>query len=478
MVSPPSPRRPISVGRWAFELAVYPLHKGLILGLATLAATYMAPDVTQLFFTTAIMAMMGFHAMTATALGNYQWPSLRDMDTNNRAAWYGVGILAVLSLVVRGYYVTDWSWAWSRYVRWIDFGFDLTVLTVVTGMLLSLGLEGKLHRAINPWTWIKLLAGAPREYLKIVGVLVVLQLWTRVPLEALAKPALATWIRWFGVYYIAMAAFHAIGRVIHEHHETLGYRSGGSTDDEPSLVDYAASRAAVAATCLVAASDSDSDADDYEPSEPDKRRDDTPQRPSVKDTPRATAIPDVAADDPEARVLNHVAKLLAQGDTASARDSLWYFLSRNTASEATHRQYREILVARRETAELVRHTGLWIPQLLSRGRDKVALASLKEVLALKPDFYLDNPASTTRLARYAASRKEAALAEHLLARFPQQFPGHDDIPANLLLRAEVLSQQQERRDDARDLLLAFRRDYPLHVHTAKAEALLAGLGSA
>jgi tetratricopeptide (TPR) repeat protein len=118
------------------------------------------------------------------------------------------------------------------------------------------------------------------------------------------------------------------------------------------------------------------------------------------------------------------------------------------------------------------HGQQWLSALCKAGQGKQALAALQKLLALKPDYMVDNADNLYPLAMAALQAHNPALATELVRGFDKRYPQHADLPGVYFIGARILSEQNRQHDKAARLLRGVLQKFPQHPVHAEASTYL------
>lgn len=299
-------------------------------------------------------------------------------------------------------------------------------LAIAVSLLLALGLPGAVMsyamdenfwHALNPGTWLAVMARLGWPYFLAVILILVINLSAQNAqgLVTHVLPAIiGVPLLYCIAHYALIATFHLMGYLIYQYHEVLGYE---------------------------------------------------PKEQVVLKRPL----------DADQGVLDEAAELVKQGDPVSATAILRTHIRERGGTDAVHAQYRKLLRLANDRDELLVHGREYLLMLLGQDKDKAAVELLREGMELDPGFAPAQAEQVTRLAAKAAQLGQTAVALRLLNGFARRFPKSPDIPANYLLAARLLSERLGKDAEARALLVQIKAAYPQHPLLPQIEAMLAML---
>lgn len=284
------------------------------------------------------------------------------------------------------------------------------------GAFMSLAMDENVLHALNPATWLQVMARLGWPYFVAAGLCLVINASmtnARMLLLPFLPPIVALVVFYFLAHYAVVATFHLMGYLIYQYHHELGYE-----------VD----------------------------ARPQARR---------------------ASDDPDQDLLDRSAELVRAGDTDGATTLLREHLRERGGSDALHTQYRKLLRVAGNNEELLRHGREYVTTLLAQDKDKRALDIVRECAEIDPAFAPAQAADVTRLAHKAADWGLSQVAIRLLSGFHKRFPKSADIPRNYLLVARLMHDKLGQDREAQALLQQLKGAYPQHELMPQIEERLA-----
>lgn len=284
------------------------------------------------------------------------------------------------------------------------------------GAFMSLAMDENVLHALNPATWLQVMARLGWPYFVAAGLCLVINA-SMANAQALLLPFLpymiALIVFYFLAHYAVVATFHLMGYLIYQYHDELGYE-------------------------VVA--------------QPQARR---------------------ASDDPDQTLLDQSAELVRAGKPEDAATLLREHIRERGGSDAVHTQYRKLLRVAGNNEELLRHGREYVTTLLAQDKDKRALDIVRECGEIDPTFAPTQAADVTRLAHKAADWGLTQVAIRLLSGFHKRFPKSADIPKNYLLVAKLMHDKLGQDAEAQALLQQLKGAYPQHELMPQIEERLA-----
>lgn len=300
------------------------------------------------------------------------------------------------------------------------------VVLAIPGATITLAMTNNLWAALNPKSWIELMAAFGWPYFAVALLAGLYQL-SAANAQSIALPYLPTIIgfllSWFLTHYVLVSTFHLMGYLVLQYADRVGHEV--KRNDVPAKL---ASRHA------------------------------DPDQPLIDAT--EAMVQDGRADEAAQAMRTHIA---TRGGTVPL-----------------HEHYRKLLKAKQDSAELLRHAQGYVQVLLAQDNVKRAFEILQEAFALDAEFRADIADDIHRLAQRASQLGLHPLALKLIAGFHQRWPKHPDIARNYLFAAKLLTDKLHREDQARALLTqlkALRPDDALMPEIDAQLALLATLAA-
>lgn len=285
---------------------------------------------------------------------------------------------------------------------------------------MSLALDGSVSHALNPLTWLQIMARFDSPYLLLIGVQLLIALLVGTAqqgLEHVFPRLLSLPLFYFVAIYATLFNFRLMGVLIHQRHEQFGLQ------------------------------------------------------------PKAHQLATQNHQDDDQRLLNEVA-ILAQQQPEAALDLLVPRLRERAAPASLHLAYRQLLKQQglRE-AQLV-HGQIWMAALIAQGEPRRALGILQECLGLDADFIPDDPRTCGELADLAARLGITRIALKLCRGYLQHWPRDTQSPHYGMLASRVLAEHSDQHAEAMQLLdqlAAAWPEHPLRAEIEQQRQRLAGL---
>lgn len=270
----------------------------------------------------------------------------------------------------------------------------LAVVLLQPGCVISLALDGSLRRALNPAVPLGLATRIGWPYLAAFGLLFVIQasaLTANRWLQAWLPPVLDDLAVTVVSIWGLFATFHLMGYLVYQYHEALGF--------EPDALD--------------------------------------------------------AADrhDPDQRLLDEAEALVRDGHADSALETLRGAVRSRAVSLAVHELYQRLLAQGSRADELREHARQYLARLINERQERRALALMRTMLDLQPDFAPAQDTHGSLLAERARLAGQHRLASDILLVLLKTWPRAPQAPQWALDAAMLLAERLGRDDEARALLL-------------------------
>lgn len=391
------------------EIVRYPAHRTALSMILTLAVCHLVSYLPLGFlpdmFVWVALYQYAFTCLRATANGRMEPPELA-LQIDGGLGW--------TQILLQFIFVAS---AWIAFRLLGPFAGLLVMLILgfaMPGAIMALAMDESLEHALNPATWLAILARIGGPYVVLVLFCIVFQVAQSFA-QGIAFWILPEFLAMIVVlaiaHYVIVATFHLMGYLIHQYQLEVGYT----------------------------------------PSE------------RVHPTLRRGA-------DPQQHVIDEADRLLQSGRPEAACDLLGVELRGRGGSEAVHARYRKLLAQLDRREAQLDHGRLWILALLEQGNERRAVDIARECLAIDPTFEAVPADAVARVARKAgdigASQTALALIEGLRRRHPQ----HADTPHCELFAAKLLAERLGRDDEARTLLDDIVGTYPADAVATEAAA--------
>lgn len=241
----------------------------------------------------------------------------------------------------------------------------LVAAFLLPAMDMSLAFDGDIGVALNPMTWIAIVARFGAAYMipVIANLLLALLVWlawrgaTRLPL------VFATPLYGFACTYLVLLDFHWMGLLIWHHREQLGM------------------------------------------------------------TPEAPRLARAMGQDDDDELVSEC-ETLAKTDPEEAAIRLRDRIRERIAPTPVHVLFRTLLRQLHRNDLLLQHGQAWIAQLCATGETRRALGLVQECREIDSTFLPDDVDNADALAQLAARIGMRALADHLARAIAQRWPGH------------------------------------------------------
>lgn len=398
-------------------IARYPLRSSPLLTLlmyavlSVLLSKLMFGGILRLLVLVAFFKY-AFECLRASANGEEEAPDFgMKVSDEVGVAQIQMQIIIVLLLLL-GYWAGGWTGVY------IVLG---VVAIAQPGANMSLAIDLNLWHAINPLTWLSILARIPGPYLAVAALIFMFQI---------SQDTVTTWLAGYmprfpaeiliqaGVNYGVLASFHLMGWLIWQYQDQLGYE------------------------------------------------------------PEVKVVLKSYKDDPDQPLIDEAEALCREGRLVDARDLLIREIRTRGATPAVHERYRKLLRALDDQPGLQQHGRMFISVLLAQDKDKQALELLRECQLHDAEYLPANPEEAGRLARKASLFGHHDLALRLLSGHARTWPKNKEIPANLLFAARVMSEKLGQDQRAVALLTNLKSKFPEHPLISEVDQLLTAMGGA
>lgn len=396
----------------------YPAQPSSLLVLMFIALFGLLVDVQFIGFVAAILALVAFvtyafAVLERTACGQLDAPPFPRGDISGDLLT-GFRQLFLVLLFGFGLYATDEYVSATSYQ--IMFAFVALVLPAAT---MTLAVDHRLTRALNPLLWARMIARIGFPYLILVGFLLVLMLGSdtmaRVVSRLLSDSRVTPLLILIFMYFV-LIMFNMMGYVIYQYHEQLGYA--------------------------------------------------VPQR-AGSNVHQAGAIDGASAGIRESEIL------LQEGKLEEALATLERKAKEHPVDFALRDRYHKLLLAANRPDKLQEHGRDYLSRLLIERKSSRAMEVLRDCMHANPQFKPASAGEVFPLAMYLKANGEQRLALQLLNRFHSVYPHHQDTPKNYLLAAQLMFEQFNRDADAAAVLRFVIEHFPDHELTPRLRDYLA-----
>jgi len=278
------------------------------------------------------------------------------------------------------------------------FAWAALVVLAIPGATITLAMTNNLWAALNPKSWIELMAAFGWPYFAVALMAGLYQL-SAANAQSLALPYLPTIVAfllsWFLTHYVLVSTFHLMGYLVLQYADRVGH---------------------------------------------EVKRDAAPER-----------LRSLHAD-PDQSLLDAATAMVQDGRADEAVQIMREHIATRGGTVLLHEHYRKLLKAKQDAAELLRHAQGYVQVLLAQDNVKRAFEIMQEAFALDAEFRADIADDIHRLAQRASQLGLHPLALKLIAGFHQRWPKHPDLARNYLFAAKLLTDKLHREDQARALL--------------------------
>jgi len=267
------------------------------------------------------------------------------------------------------------------------------VVLLTPASTISLAMDGSLRRALNPTVPLALATRIGWPYLAAVCLLFVIlasALTAAAWLNRFMPPLVSHLTVNFMVTWGLFSNFHLLGYLVYQYHEVLGF-------------------------------------------EPD-------------------ALADLRRPDPDQRLLDEAEAHVRDGHPKEAREALRGAIRGRAVSLAVHELYHRLLRKDGASPELHDHGQQFISRLIAEKQERRALAVLREILEVDPDFVPAQVEHAILLAERARLGGQFQLACDALQAMLRAWPKRSESLQWSLDAALLLAERYSRDDEARALL--------------------------
>jgi hypothetical protein len=355
----------------------------------------------------------GFEVLRATADGYMDSPS-GDSRLDKSAGWRAIRLqacfilLTILAIVLLG------PIAGLIVAIVLAFGWP--------GAMMSLAIDESVPHALNPITWLSIMArlGWPYFVATLLCFVIYLSMANAQSLFVRFLPYVAAIVvAQFLSGYALVTTFHLMGYLVYQYQDELGYTSSQQ----------------------------------------------------FVSSPQAAALN--RPIDPDREVLDQTQTLIRDGKIEDAVKVLEDHLRGHGGADNAHVQYRKLLRLTGDKDSLLQHGREYLSSLFARDKGQLAVDVARECVELDPAFALSSAETTTWVAHKAAHVGQSQTALRLLSGFHKRHPQSADIPKNYLLAANLMFERLNRDQDAHALLTQLKKNYPDHELQSQISAQLA-----
>ena len=180
----------------------------------------------------------------------------------------------------------------------------------------------------------------------------------------------------------------------------------------------------------------------------------------------------IHATDPLDR---RVRALVAEGRVNEAIAEVKDLMRQDPFDPDLNTRLHTLYVQQGDTAATLMHGQQWLTALVRDGQERPALAALREMLQVSPNFAVQDSDVLLPTARVAVQDGDTALAASLLHGFDKLYPDHKDLPDVYFLSARLMSERGRQHDNAAQLLRKWLLRYPRHPDVDEVRTYLAAL---
>lgn len=349
----------------------------------------------------------GFEALRATADGHMD-PPPGGLRIDESAGWRAIRLQACFILLAVSAVLLLGPIAGLLVAVVLAFGWP--------GAMMSLAIDESVLHALNPVTWLSIMARLGWPYLIATLLCLVIYL-SMANAQALFAPflpsVLAIFLAQFLSGYALVTTCHLMGYLVYQYQDELGY---------------------------------------------------APYQPAA-----APSLP----RDPDRDVLDQTEALIRDGKAEDAAKLLHDHLRGRGGADTAHLQYRKLLRLIGDKEGQLQHGREYLSSLCAREKDHLAIDVTRECIELDPNFTPAQAQETTWIAHRAAQLGHNQTALQLLSGFHRRHPRNPDIPKNYLLAATLMFERFNRDQEAHALLTQLQKSYPEHELQPRIAAQLA-----
>lgn len=421
MASNLAPTRVVPIWQRLPEITLYPMQSGALSMIALLSVLRLISLVPMLGI------MKGtVHFLISVSLYRYAVQVLIDTTEGKlKAPEYTFGVdnsEAVDQIKLQVLLIAAMAVAFIFGGLLIGIVVMVVVAVATPAATMSLAIERSLLHAINPINWVRIGAGFGPAYLLLAALCLFYGITQTVAVAFMPgwlPSIISVPVIWFLTHYAIVVSFHAMGYLILQYREKIGYRVV-APEPLPKLRHHL---------------------------------------------------------DPDHDLLERLGAMAARGETKPAIVELRQHLDSRGGTQKSHDLYRQLLTAESDQAELARHARQYVSVLMAQGADAKAVQMLQACLEGEADYCPSEISELRPLAEAASKFGKHELAVRVLVNGIKRFAKSHENPANALLAARLLSEKLNADDKARQLLLAIKTRYPEHPQITDIDQYLGYLDS-
>jgi tetratricopeptide (TPR) repeat protein len=400
------------------SIALYPARGAALMTLIALALASLLRVIPFIGGIVSILVWLAaykyaFEILRRTADG-YMDPPEVELSIDDGVVWRFVGMQVILAGALVACAVI--AGAKAGLLALVVLGF------LQPGMTMTLAMSGSMTAALNPANALSLVARVGFPYFAVFGLLFVIQASALIAGVAVARafPLLGPVVLMFALCWAMFSAFHLMGYLLYQSHESLGFQ-------------------------------------------PDALRDD------------ARPMPGAPAGD---ALLRQVEPLLRDGKTDEALALLRGEVRTRAVTDEAHEVYRRLLKQSGDTAAVQDHARQFLHSLMTERQDRRALGLLRESLDADPTFVPADSSHAERLAELARLGGQSQLALDAYQALMHTFPGDAHASQWALHAAMLLVDRFGRDADAKALLEQARERATDPAMVQKIDATMKAIGPA
>lgn len=372
-------------------IVLYPVRGGALVTLVTLtlfSLLGLLPGIgwILLILTWVSAYKYAFGILRATADGHMDSPETV-LSTGDGVVWRFFALLLLLGLAVGTV-----AWIFGPPVGWTALAL---VVFLQPGFIISLAMDGSLRRALNPAVALEVVARVGWPYLAVFALLFVIQMseatashWLDEVMPPVVGDIVLTAVSLWGLF----AAFHLMGYLVYQYHESLGY-------------------------------------------EPEAHRNRLPSR-----------------HGSDRDLLDRAEALVRDGQTEAALATLREEVRSRAVNLETHELYHRLLRQHGRPGEVSDHAAQYFHLLMLEKQDRRAFDLVRDVIAIDSDFMPIEPEDAERLAQRARALGQVQFAIAILRVLLRKHPRRAAAARWALSAAMLLADRPGHDNEARELL--------------------------
>ncbi|MBI3371974.1 MAG: hypothetical protein HY017_09495 [Betaproteobacteria bacterium] len=398
---------------------LFPFHSGPLLYTAALSAASLLAIILPGFLVELGIALAAlryaFRILEQTSLG-YLTPDQHELDAKPERVNLPYKLLGILI-------------GWTFIVAFIagvspmlGIAASFFVTLAMPASVMSLSVSNSFFAGVNPASWLNIMRTVGKPYFAL-WVFLFLLVGGAPTVLPLIMPLLGHWLQLpvvnFAFIYFTLVMFNMMGYCLYQYHHMLGLGV---------KVEF--------------------------------------------DRANDGSAPAAKTGKPVDTIGEEIAAKIAAGDLKGALDAACEQQRGAPDDVVVQERYYKLLQLGDNPERSLSQARELISLLLRKERGERALQVFKTCRETKADFMPENPAEIFKLAQAARRARDHTLALALVRDFDKRNPRHPDVPAVLLMSAQILSENLKKDDIAADVLKAMLQKFPEHPLRAEAAAHL------